>query len=160
MTEEDIKVQLVKMKELLKEKDRLIETLLLERDAEVIDLRKSYFEKKCDKCENLKEKWKKIHKNFQEVPNLLQAMINRTNKLFEDDSIDFKAKSIQVSDSLPSFPKLDVSIDLPKHNIKLNPPSPQRFFGSSFPEFSGSEEAKSPLASSFPQYGSPVRFEN
>ncbi len=63
----------------LKEKDRQLERFLREREQEISSTRN-----KCEGCENLKARWKRIHGNFQEVPKLLEAMIERTDRLFED----------------------------------------------------------------------------
>jgi len=77
-----------KLEHALKEKDKLIEQLLIDRDQEVVDLRKSFSgaRPKCDGCDRMRQRWKKISKNFQEVPRLLETMIQRTDKLFEDEN--------------------------------------------------------------------------
>ena len=64
----------------LKEKDQQLERFLHEREQEISRQKL----KKCENCENLKARWKRIHGNFQEVPKLLEAMIDRTDRLFED----------------------------------------------------------------------------
>ena len=66
----------------LREKDRDLERFLSERDAEITSAKKL---NKCENCENLKARWKRIHGNFQEVPRLLEAMIERTDRLFESE---------------------------------------------------------------------------
>ncbi len=63
----------------LKEKDRELERFLRERDQEIARQKAE----SCENCENLKARWKRIHSNFQEVPRLLEAMIERTDRLFE-----------------------------------------------------------------------------
>ena len=82
--------RVAKLEAVLREKDKLIEQLLLDRDQEVVDLRKSFqapptpLKEKCENCDRMRQRWKKISKNFQEVPKLLETMITRTDKLFEE----------------------------------------------------------------------------
>ncbi len=66
----------------LKEKDRQIERFLRDRDQEILIATKMH--PPCQNCENLKQRWRKIHAHFQEVPRLLDQMIDRTDRLFEE----------------------------------------------------------------------------
>ena len=82
-------MRISRLENVLKEKDKLIEQLLMDRDQEVTDLRRSFggnpsAKAKCEGCERMRLRWKKISKNFQEVPKLLETMIQRTDKLFEE----------------------------------------------------------------------------
>ena len=83
---EDPRYRIARLEAALKDKDRYIEQLLMDRDQELMDLRQSMkgFHVKCDNCERMRLRWKKISKNFQEGPKLLETMISRTDKLFED----------------------------------------------------------------------------
>lgn len=83
---EDPRYRIARLEAALQEKDKQIEQLLLDRDQELLDLRQSMkgFNVKCDNCERMRLRWKKISKNFQEVPKLLETMITRTDRLFED----------------------------------------------------------------------------
>ena len=86
---DDLKQRITKLENVLKEKDNLIEQLLIDRDQEVMDLRKSMGKNslpktKCESCDRMRQRWKKISRNFQEVPKLLETMIQRTDKLFDD----------------------------------------------------------------------------
>jgi tRNA A37 threonylcarbamoyltransferase TsaD len=94
---DEARQKIAKLESLLKEKDKTIEQLLMDQEHEVTHLRKSLQGNfsfspapakpgnlKCENCERMRQRWKKISRNFQEVPKLLETMILRTDKLFED----------------------------------------------------------------------------
>lgn len=60
----------------LKEKDLVIERLIQDQHL---------FSQPCTQCTQLKERWRKIHAHFQEVPRLLDAMIDRTDRIFDQN---------------------------------------------------------------------------
>lgn len=82
------------MRLLVNMSDSLVETIeklkleLIAKDK-IIDEKDSEIERlssACANCEDLRNRWKRMHKNFQEVPGLLQGMIARTDRLFNERS--------------------------------------------------------------------------
>jgi 23S rRNA C2498 (ribose-2'-O)-methylase RlmM len=71
---ERLQKRIARLIEVIEEKDQRIEDLLM----------KTVEEKECKNCTNLKLKWKKMHASFQEVPKLLESMIQKTDNLFID----------------------------------------------------------------------------
>jgi hypothetical protein len=67
------------LEQTLKEKDVLIERLVQDQHL----FGGSGSSPPCIQCTQLKERWRKIHAHFQEVPRLLDAMIERTDRIFE-----------------------------------------------------------------------------
>jgi Mg2+ and Co2+ transporter CorA len=86
----ELQRRVLMLEQALKDKDRQIERFLRDQDMALLSTNRpvdgvqSVSGSNCANCEHLKQRWRKIHAHFQEVPRLLDAMIDRTDRLFEE----------------------------------------------------------------------------
>jgi predicted AAA+ superfamily ATPase len=98
----EARARIVRLEQELSERDKQLESVIIDSDKDIVDLRKSFDIEtlrrsrvmsehnptSCVSCSQLKEEikkyqaqWNTISKHFHQVPNLLDSMITRTDNL-------------------------------------------------------------------------------